>query len=103
MKKITSYIILAFLIFSLTNCKKFLDVKPQAAITEEDVSTPESVDGLVIAAYAWIPHQGTIHPEIQSWLADIKSDDSYKGGGGLSDQTPWYQNGNFFTSNTKRR
>lgn len=77
--------------FSLTNCKKFLDVKPQAAITEADVSTPESVDGLVIAAYAWIPHAFVLNQKMNPWIADIKSDDSYKGGGGLSDQSSWYQ------------
>ncbi len=91
MKKIASYILLAMLVFSLTNCKKFLDVKPQGAITESDLATPENVDGLVIAAYAWIPHEGVLNQKMSPWLADIKSDDSYKGGGGLSDQTSWYQ------------
>ena len=91
MKRTINYIILGMLIFSFTNCKKILDVKPQAAITEADVSTPGSVDGLIIAAYAWIPHEGILNQKMSPWLADIKSDDSYKGGGGLSDQTPWYQ------------
>lgn len=91
MKKITSYTLLAVMVFSLTNCKKFLDVKSQGAITESDVSTPGSVDGLVIAAYAWIPHEGILNQKMSPWLADIKSDDAYKGGGGLSDQTSWYQ------------
>jgi hypothetical protein len=91
MKKIAYYIISGMLIFSLSHCKKFLDVKPQGAITEEDLSTPENVDGLVIAAYAWIPHEGILNQKMSPWLADIKSDDSYKGGGGLSDQTSWYQ------------
>jgi hypothetical protein len=91
MKKTSYYIILVMLIFSLTRCKKFLDVKPQGAITESNVSSADNVDGLVIAAYAWIPHEGILNQKMSPWLADIKSDDSYKGGGGLSDQTPWYQ------------
>jgi hypothetical protein len=91
MKKTSYYIILAMLTFSLTRCKKFLDVKPQGAITESNVSSADNVDGLVIAAYAWIPHEGILNQKMSPWLADIKSDDSYKGGGGLSDQTPWYQ------------
>lgn len=91
MKKITSYIILVMVMCSLTKCKKYLDVKPQGAITESDVSTADNVDGLVIAAYAWIPHEFILNQKMSPWLADIKSDDSYKGGGGLSDQTPWYQ------------
>ncbi|HEX5553407.1 MAG TPA: RagB/SusD family nutrient uptake outer membrane protein [Chitinophagaceae bacterium] len=91
MKKIINYIILGTVIFTLTNCKGFLDVKPQGVITVADVSKPEAVDGLVIAAYAWIPHEATLGVKLSPWLADIKSDDSYKGGGGLSDQAPWYQ------------
>lgn len=92
MKKIINYILFGLLIFSMTNCKKsFLDVAPQGSITEANVSTPASVDGLVIAAYAWIPHEGILNQKMSPWLADIKSDDSYKGGGGISDQTSWYQ------------
>lgn len=91
MKNIIKLIIFGLLVFLLTNCKDFLDVKPQGTILESDVTTPETVDGLVIAAYAWIPHEATINQKLSPWLADIKSDDSYKGGGGLNDQTPWYQ------------
>lgn len=77
---------------SLAACKKsFLDVAPQGAITVTDVSTPATVDGLVIAAYAWEAHEGILNQKLAPWLADIKSDDSYKGGGGLTDQTSWYQ------------
>lgn len=71
--------------------KKFLDVTPQGVITGADVSTPQTVDGLVIAAYAWVPHEWTLGVKLMPWLADIRSDDAYKGGGGLSDQAPWYQ------------
>ncbi|HTN37141.1 MAG TPA: RagB/SusD family nutrient uptake outer membrane protein [Arachidicoccus sp.] len=79
------------LLLSFYGCQKFLDIKQQGAVTPQDVETPENVDGLVIAAYAWLPHEGIINQKMSPWLADIKSDDSYKGGGGLSDQTPWYQ------------
>ncbi len=77
--------------FGWSSCKNFLDVKPQGTITEDDVNDADNIDGLVTAAYAWIPHQPTINGQLSFWLADIKSDDSYKGGGGLTDQTPWYQ------------
>lgn len=91
MKKLINYSIFVLLALSLANCQKMLDVKPQGTITENDVATPENVDGLVIAAYAWEAHEGILNQKLDPWLADIKSDDSYKGGGGLSDQTPWYQ------------
>jgi hypothetical protein len=91
MKKIVTYLLLGLMVFTFSRCKHFLDVKPQGVVTEGDVRTPENVDGLVIAAYAWIPHEGILNQKMSPWLADIKSDDSYKGGGGLTDQTSWYQ------------
>lgn len=79
-------------IISLSACSKnYLDITPKGVITTQDVSTPKTVDGLVISAYAWIPHEFVLNQKLCPWLADIKSDDAYKGGGGLSDQTPWYQ------------
>ena len=91
MKRITNYIILSIIIFSIASCKKYLDVTPQSVVTEGNVSTPETVDGLVISAYSWLPHEGILNQKLSPWLADIKSDDSYKGGGGIGDQIPWYQ------------
>lgn len=91
MKKITNYILISALALLVASCHKFLEVTPQAVVTEENVSTPETIDGLVIAAYAWLPHEGILNQKLSPWLADIKSDDSYKGGGGIGDQIPWYQ------------
>src|ERR1044072_3255190 len=91
MKRLSSYMTLLIIIFSIASCKKFLEVTPQGVVPEENVTTPETVDGLVISAYAWLPHEGIINQILSPWLADIKSDDSYKGGGGIGDQLPWYQ------------
>ncbi|MBS1948993.1 MAG: RagB/SusD family nutrient uptake outer membrane protein [Bacteroidetes bacterium] len=91
MKKNSNYILLLLTIVLVSSCKKFLDVNPQGVVTEANVSTPQNVDGLVIAAYAWYPHEFTLNQKLAPWLADIKSDDSYKGGGGIGDQIPWYQ------------
>jgi starch-binding outer membrane protein, SusD/RagB family len=92
MKKILNYILLSVIVFSIAGCKKsFLDVTPQGVVTEANVSTPDNVDGLVIAAYAWLPHEFILNQKMSPWLADIKSDDAYKGGGGIGDQIPWYQ------------
>lgn len=91
MKKISNYILLLIIVCSITSCKKYLDVTPQGVVTGASVSTPQNVDGLVIAAYAWLPHEFILNQKMSPWLADIKSDDSYKGGGGIGDQIPWYQ------------
>ncbi|MGN6495132.1 MAG: RagB/SusD family nutrient uptake outer membrane protein, partial [Agriterribacter sp.] len=91
MNTLSKYILIAAVCMMGAGCKKFLDVTPQGVVTEENVSTPENVDGLVVAAYAWIPHAAILNQKQAFWLADIKSDDSYKGGGGIGDQLPWYQ------------
>src|SRR5699024_4095111 len=90
MKYIKSYILLGILMSVIVGCDGLLDVTPKGILTEYQLSGPESVDGFVVAAYAFLPSQGypsTMNP----WIASVRSDDAYKGGGGLNDQTPWYQ------------
>ncbi|ETZ22270.1 RagB/SusD family nutrient uptake outer membrane protein [Pedobacter sp. V48] len=71
-------------------CKKYLDVSTKGALTEEQVSNPEQLENFVTAAYAYMPNLG--YPDTHApWIASLRSDDAYKGGGGLSDQTPWYE------------
>ncbi|MBX3254614.1 MAG: RagB/SusD family nutrient uptake outer membrane protein [Chitinophagaceae bacterium] len=91
MKTLSKYILISAVCILAISCKKFLEVTPQRVVTEENVSNLENINGLVVAAYAWIPHAGVINQKQATWLADIKSDDSYKGGGGIGDQIPWYQ------------
>lgn len=82
-------IILGLSIFSLASCHDMLDVSPKGILTEEQLTEPKHVDGLVTAAYAFMPRTHafiTFNP----WIASLRSDDAYKGGGGLNDQTPWY-------------
>lgn len=89
MKILVKYILLFALLN--TGCNKFLEVTPQSVVTEESVTTADKIDGLVVAAYAWIPRAAILNQKQAFWLADIKSDDSYKGGGGIGDQIAWYQ------------
>jgi hypothetical protein len=78
------------LVLSMTNCQEILDVKPKGIITEEQLNSPEYVDGFVTAAYAFIPRAHAFNT-LNPWIASIRSDDAYKGGGGLDDQPAWYQ------------
>ncbi|MEQ9438809.1 MAG: RagB/SusD family nutrient uptake outer membrane protein [Cyclobacteriaceae bacterium] len=90
MKKLLTYIGISLLIIITNNCQDVLDVNPKGVLTEEQLSGPEYVDGFVNAAYAFMPRAhafDTMNP----WIASFRSDDAYKGGGGLDDQTPWYQ------------
>lgn len=91
---INKYLLLALAAIVLAGCDDPLAVQPKGVITEEQVSTPKAVEGLVTAAYAWLPKAppccATYH-SLNPWIASVRSDDAYKGGGGLDDQTPWYQ------------
>lgn len=90
MKTMNKIILLICTILAFTQCQDILDVNPKGIITEEQISEPKHVDGLVTAAYAFIPRAhafDTMNP----WIASFRSDDAYKGGGGLDDQTPWFQ------------
>lgn len=86
------YIVLGLVISLMnTNCKKdILDVNPKGVIEEDQLNDPKYVDGLVTAAYAFIPRTHAFNT-LNPWIASIRSDDAYKGGGGLDDQPAWYQ------------
>jgi len=91
MKNIKNKIILlGILIASITGCQDVLDVTPKGIITENQLTLPKHVDGLVTAAYA---QYGRIGPfeTFNPWISSLRSDDAYKGGGGLDDQPAWYQ------------
>lgn len=69
----------------------FLDIGPKGVLTEDQLTEPEHIDGFIVAAYAWIPSAGALNATMNPWITSFRSDDAYKGGGGLDDQTPWHQ------------
>ncbi len=83
-------IVLVLLSAVFSGCKHYLDVKPKGVLSEDEVAGPDQIENFVTAAYSYMPSLGfgeTHNP----WIQSIRSDDAYKGGGGLSDQTPWYE------------
>ena len=71
-------------------CSDYLDITPKGVLSAELLEGPDNVEGFVTAAYSWAPQTHTYY-SLNSWQhGSIKSDDAYKGGGGLSDQTPWH-------------
>lgn len=80
--KILIFISLMLITFS---CNDYLDVNPKGTLAATDPSA-ESANGLVTAAYAAIGNDDMIGPMTSMWAyGSVRSDDAYKGGGGVSD------------------
>ncbi|QYA25608.1 RagB/SusD family nutrient uptake outer membrane protein [Gramella sp. MT6] len=82
------YIITGLLLSSLLiSCSEdFLEYEPEGVLSNENVATAENAESLVIAAYAGIANDDMIGPLTHMWVyGSVRSDDSYKGGGGRSD------------------
>jgi hypothetical protein len=72
--------------FVVNSCDDFLNVSPKQVLDESLLNTPEDMEGFVTAAYARmtdIPSWDS--PFSPWWSGSLRSDDSYKGGGGTWD------------------
>src|SRR5258708_18997433 len=87
MKNKWIYGLLMLAALSSFGCKKYLDYKPQGALSQSDLTTPAAVDGLATAAYAGIANDWWDAPITSNWeWGSVRSDDAYKGGGDIGDQ-----------------
>lgn len=83
-------IIVATSILQLTGCEDFLDARPQGVISEEGLQNADGVEPLVIAAYAALAgpesRWDTWWKPTTNWIqGEVRSDNAYKGGGGITD------------------
>ncbi|MDR1200515.1 MAG: RagB/SusD family nutrient uptake outer membrane protein [Tannerellaceae bacterium] len=70
------------IVFLMSSCSDFLDVTPKGALSDEQLTTPETVEKMVIAAYTLVETDW----DVVTWLfSDLRSGDAYKGGGGVGD------------------
>lgn len=71
-----------------TACDDMLDMKPQGVFSADQIDD-DSVEGLMAAAYAGLQahffgnNEAFAGPST-NWIFDVRSDDAYKGGGGIS-------------------
>src|SRR5215218_10141818 len=83
-KMITALLAAGLMFFG--SCKKSLDYTPTGVLSSADLTSPTAVEGLVTAAYAAIGNGDMIGPIYSKWAyGSVRSDDSYKGGGGTGD------------------
>jgi len=85
-KLIYSLLMAGGLLITATSCNDFLDYQPQGLLSSDDVKSASAVESLVNAAYAGIGNDEMIGPMTSMWVyGSVRSDDAYKGGGGVSD------------------
>lgn len=94
MKKINQIILPLCLVFSLFSCgKSFLEQKPQAQITEDQLLTTKAVNNTLIGAYGLVNGNingtwGNYSSAPSQWLfGEVAADDAHKGSNN-SDQSP---------------
>ncbi len=80
---------------AVTSCNDMLDLKPQGQFTEEQLSD-DNIEGLMSSAYAGLEshffgNNESFAGPITNWVFDVRSDDAYKGGGGVSMESNIHQ------------
>ncbi|GAB3420796.1 RagB/SusD family nutrient uptake outer membrane protein [Niabella aquatica] len=84
-------IIILFSILTLLSCSKdFLDAKPQGKLSDDILVTKDGVEALCVAAYSALAgpegDNGTFLSPTTNWIyGEVRSDNAYKGGGGIGD------------------
>ena len=87
-------IVLGTLVF--TSCQKELLEKEPKGVLAEGVASAATVDKQVIAAYQalgghFFGNDQSFAGPSSNWIMDARSDDAYKGGGGIGDRTDIHQ------------
>lgn len=91
MKRILAFTTVIALLL-VVSCSDFLEYKPQGTVSGDQISTPETVDGLVTAAYAQLGNDFWVRPHSHQWVwGSVRSDDSFKGGGAVGDQFSYHR------------
>ena len=91
LKNITNIAIGVLTTFSagyLTSCSDMLDLDPPGQFTSDQLND-ESIEGLMSAAYAGLEahffgNNEAFSAPVTNWVFDVRSDDAYKGGGGVT-------------------
>lgn len=79
---------LAVSMFGMTACNDMLDIAPSGQFGDDQLND-NSIDGLMASAYAGLEahffgNNEAFSGPITNWVFDVRSDDAYKGGGGVS-------------------
>lgn len=87
------------MLLSITSCSDFLENEPRGVLSEEQLITPENIEGFMTAAYASLGNDHYDTP-LSLWpYGNVRGGDAYKGGSGTND----IQAFSFFETSTNIR
>lgn len=102
MKKYITYSLALCSLLSLGSCDDFLEVNPKGVLDENLLNKASDIDGFVTAAYSRMCEIGSLDssPYMYWWSGSMRSDDCFKGGGGVADAIDSFGNLSMFTNVT---
>lgn len=102
MKKYISLSIALCSLLGIYSCDSYLDINPKQVLDEGILNKPSDIDGFVTAAYARMCEMGSLDssPYMYWWSGSMRSDDCFKGGGGVADAIGSFGNLSTFTNVT---
>jgi starch-binding outer membrane protein, SusD/RagB family len=93
---ISHMLLLPILVLSTISCQDVLEATPKGVLSGAQLTTPATVETLVVAAYQGLEGHFFGNGEAflgptSNWINDLRTDDAYKGGGGVADLKEAYQ------------
>ena len=93
--KLKSFTLVLALTLTL-GCEEVLDTAPKGQFAEGTLDSESTVDKLVVAAYQGLTahffgNDQSFAGPANNWIIDVRSDDAYKGGGGVPDRSDIHQ------------
>lgn len=88
---------IALTIISAVGCEDVIETTPKGQFAEGTLDSESAVDKLVVAAYQGmaanfeVGNDDSFAGPANNWIMDCRSDDAYKGGGGIGDRTDIHQ------------
>lgn len=85
MKHIYNVFFITTLLLIVTSCSDFLDVTPKGVLSDNNLTEPENIEGLVVSSYSSLGSDHYTAPYSLWSYGNVRSDDAYKGGRDESD------------------
>lgn len=79
------YIFSCIILLAALSCEDILDTTPKGVLSENELITPQNIEGFMTSAYAALGNDHYDAPFSLWPYGNVRSDDAYKGGSGTND------------------